>query len=285
MINPRNHCYLNSTLQIIFRIKDILFSGQNVNTNIEGRLVSFLLDSLRSGSETQMANFKNELAHFKSFYDGQIQRDVYECFQGILSIMHVGTRYSILGPDGDLDDEDFVTSVTKSMFSYVLKRTLTCLKCSKISEFFIPSSDLHIYPSNLKSIQYLVRDSLHGSLLKGCNCSDGNSNHLEISEFEALPKILCIVVNRYNFNSRANKNSCFITIENKLELDGQIFDHAATIYHHGEQTSSGHYTAKITYRDVAFMCDDHSISSVDLLEREKSKSCYLIIYVRRDQPG
>ena len=80
MINPCNHCYLNSTLQIIFRIKDILFSGQNVNTNIEGRLVSFLLDSLRFGSETQMANFKNELAHFKSFYDGQIQRDVYECF-------------------------------------------------------------------------------------------------------------------------------------------------------------------------------------------------------------
>ena len=125
-----------------------------MNTNIEGRLVSFLTDSLRSGSETQMANFKNELAHFKSFYDGQIQRDVYECFQGILSIMHVGTRCSILGPDGDLDDEDFVTSITKSVFSYVLKKTLTCLKCSNISEFFIPSSDFHIHPSNLKSIQY-----------------------------------------------------------------------------------------------------------------------------------
>ena len=194
-------------------------------------------------------------------------------------------RCSILGPDGDLDDEDFVTSMTKSVFSYIIKKTLTCLKCSKISEFFIPSSDLHIYPSNLKSVQYLVLDSLQGSLLKGCNCSVGNSNHLEILEFEEHPKILCIVVNRYNFNSRANKNSSFIIIENKLEINGQVFDHSATIYHHGEQTSSGHYTAKIAYKDVAFMCDDHMISSVDVLEKEKSKSCYLIFYVRRDQPG
>ena len=151
LINSRNHCYLNSVLQVLFRIKDILFTNLSLNNCPEGKIVDSLFTSLNSNSEAQMASFKNDIAFYKQFYDGKIQRDVYECFQGILTIMHLGTRHSILGPDGDLSDDDFVSSITKSGFSFTLKKTLTCLLCSKSTEFFIPSSDYHIYLTNLES--------------------------------------------------------------------------------------------------------------------------------------
>ena len=285
LINPRNHCYLNSTLQVFFRVKDILFTNVSLNNCPEGKIVETLLTSLNSNSEAQMASFKNDIAFYKQFYDGKIQRDVYECFQGILTIMHLGTRHSILGPDGDLNDDDFVSSITKSGFSFTLKKTLTCLLCSKSTEFFIPSSDFHIYPTNLKSVQSLISNTLKSSLHKGCTCSDGNVEHSEILEFQNLPNILFLIVNRYSFNSRANKNSCFIIIDNVITIKGQIFDHAATIYHHGEHTTSGHYTCKITFGDVAYMCDDHMISKLDSICKEKSKSCYIIIFLKRNNLG
>ena len=42
-----------------------------------------------------------------------------------------GHQYSILGDDGSFDDnEEFMTSFYKSTFSFVLKKTLTCMKCN-----------------------------------------------------------------------------------------------------------------------------------------------------------
>ena len=164
-----------------------------------------------------------------------------------------------------MDDDEFITSITKSKFSFVLKKTLTCDSCSKSSVFFIPTSDFHIYPLNLKSINSLIADAFKSSLQKGCECSDGNVGHLETLEFEEYPSILFIVVNRYSFNLSSSKNSCFIVMENELKINDKIYDHAATIYHHGEHTSSGHYTAKVVYTDSAYMCDDHTISPLDII--------------------
>ena len=55
LANPRNHCYLNSVLQVIFRLKDILFQDILINNNSEGHIVNSLLHSLQSGSEAEMA--------------------------------------------------------------------------------------------------------------------------------------------------------------------------------------------------------------------------------------
>ena len=57
----------------------------------------------------------------------------------------------------------------------------------------------------------------------------------------------------------------------------------ATVYHHGATTSSGHYTSKICYADVAYICDDHKVSVTDIIHKEKSKSCYIIFYSKNWQ--
>ena len=53
-------------------------------------------------------------------------------------------------------------------------------------------------------------------------------------------------------------------------LNGRLFDHWVTIYHLGEQISSGHYTTKISYTEAAYICDDLNVTSVDILQNNKS---------------
>ena len=120
------------------------------------------------------------------------------------------------------------------------------------------------------------------TLQKGCDCSNENTDHSELLEFEELPNILFIIVNRYSFNSRVGKNDAFITIDNEIKINGRVYEHLATIYHLGGNTSSGHYTAKVSYPDAAYNCDDLNVSLVQSLKEEKSKSCYIILYGRRD---
>ena len=283
LANPRNHCYLNSVLQVLFRLKDKIFTNLLVNNNPEGRLIRSLSDSLHSASESEMDNFKSNLSSYNQFFDGVVQRDAYECFQLVLNILHVGTKQSILGPDsGFVEGDEFIMSVYKTYFYFLFKKTLTCINCNKSSVFYVPSSEINVYPSNSKSLESLINDTMMSTLLKGCDCSSENTDHSELLEFEELPNILFVIVNRYGFNSRVNKNKSFIDINTELRINGRVFDHLATIYHLGEQTSSGHYTTKISYTDAAYICDDLNVTSVDILQNEKSKSCYVILYAGRN---
>ena len=77
------------------------------------------------------------------------------------------------------------------------------------------------------------------------------------------------------------KNDSLVVINNEMNMNGRVFDHMATIYHHGYLTSSGHYTAKLSYTDTCYICDDHNVSTTDNLDKEQSKSCYIIFYTRR----
>ena len=97
-----------------------------MNGNPEGLLVSSLFISLQSGSEFEMDRIKTNLSNYNQFFDGTVQRDAYECFLRILEVIHKGTkRSSILGFDSGLADSDeFMTSITKSHFSFILKKTL-----------------------------------------------------------------------------------------------------------------------------------------------------------------
>ena len=282
LVNPQNHCYLNSILQVFFRLKDLAFHDISINSSSEGQLVKSIKDSLLNGSEAKMAHLKNSLSNYNSFFDGIVQRDAYECFQLFREILHGGTKHSILGSDSDqAEDDEFIVSAAKSLFSFLFKKTLTCFKCELSSVFYIQASEINIYPSNLQGLHALINEAMESTLQKGCNCSNKNTKHSELLEFEGLPNILCIIVNRYTFNSSGRKNEAFITIEKSITINEQIFDHLATVYHHGATTSSGHYTTKISYADAAYICDDHCVSLTDIISSEKSKSCYILFYSKR----
>ena len=72
LVNPQNHCYLNSILQVFFRLKDIAFHDISINSSSEGQLLKSIKDSLLNGSEAKMAHLKNSLSNYNSFFDFNI---------------------------------------------------------------------------------------------------------------------------------------------------------------------------------------------------------------------
>ncbi len=86
--NPRNHCFINSCLQTIFRIFMHFNEDIHFNTNIEGCLVKSLVDGVRSDSSDSLSHFKLQLARFDQFFSGNTQQDVNECFTFLMDILH-----------------------------------------------------------------------------------------------------------------------------------------------------------------------------------------------------
>ena len=72
--------------------------------------------------------------------------------------------------------------------------------------YYVPSSEINVYPSNSKSLGFLIDDTMMSTLLKGSDCSIENTDHSEMLKFEELPNILFGIVNRYGFDSSVNKN-------------------------------------------------------------------------------
>ena len=278
--NPSNHCYFNSVLQVMFRLKDILFGTATLNNNPDGVLINLLYDGLQSGIDTEIAKVKSRFSVYDEFFDGCVQRDAYECFQKVLRILHQGSRYSLLDSSIGLDDSDeFIVSSTTLNFSFTLKKTLICQKCRHSSIFFIPNSALYIHPKDGKQVDTLIFDSLTSNLMKGCVCTNYDINHMEILEFQEPPKILVVVLNRYNYTIRAKKNTSSVLIGDHLLINGKTYHCQAIVNHHGETTTSGHYTTKLIYDECIYNCDDHIVSLTDIKEKS-SNTAYMIFYVR-----
>ena len=113
--NPRNHCYINSTLQVIYRILFHFNDNFNINNNREGCLVKCLVDDMYTNSNCSLSNFKKRLAKYDTFFNGHHQQDALECSTSAIDIMHVGTRENLFGSNSStwFQDNQFINSLTK----------------------------------------------------------------------------------------------------------------------------------------------------------------------------
>ena len=110
----------------------------------------------------------------------------------------------------------------------------------------------------------------------------------QITEFIVEPSILIIQLNRFNYSNthkRTIKMHNQIDVATTIQLPtGALFEIVGAIFHSGQTTSSGHYTAAIYCREQNrfYHCNDERISEIDsLLVEEYSSTVYLVIYERK----
>ena len=278
--NPSNHCYLNSTLQIILRILFHFDDYVNTNNNREGCLIKCLLDDFHSNPNSCLLEFKNRLARFDSFFDGCSQRDVLECFTTLMDIMHVGTRENLLGDVSvsAFGDDQFVFSLTKRLFLFTLRHSMKCLICRLNTTFYTESKTHFVYPEPDCSIMDLLEFCVKSDSMKMCSCCKTNTNHEVLTRIEHPPDILVLVVNRFSSGVVGNKNRDRILVNDELMISNTRFELLGSIHHHGSSIQSGHYTCKVLYPESAYTCNDSQILSYT--NSEPNNSVYLIFYHR-----
>ena len=92
------------------------------NKNEEGELTKYFFDCLLDISSKQLGFFKEVLAGYDRFFDGILQRDALECFLKFTEFLHSGTKTSLIDcEDITIIDDDFITSLTKTLFNTTLK--------------------------------------------------------------------------------------------------------------------------------------------------------------------
>ena len=279
--NPSNHCYVNSTLQIILRILFHFDDSFHTNNNREGCLIKCLMDDFHLSPTTCLLEFKKRLAKLNVFFNGLVQRDVLEAFSYLMDIFHFGTRENLLGdntPSG-LSDDQFVYSLTKRLFLFTLKQSTTCLTCRLNIISYSESKTHFLYPRPNCSIKDLLEFCVNSSYNKLCSCCDTNQNHEVHTRIEHPPEILVLVVNRFSSNVIGNKNRDGVIVNDVLRIANTRFELLGSIHHHGSTIQSGHYTCNVYYPESAFTCNDRHIISISPLE-SSSDSVYLLFYRR-----
>ena len=281
--NPSNHCYLNSILQILHRILITVDDELHINNNTEGTLIILLMEAIRQSSDYTLADFKIQLQLYDGFFDGSVQRDALECLNLLLDLIHKGTKQSLIDLDGSLlENDELVTSITKHLFSHTLKKTLICVNCNNSTEYFIQSYNHNVYPdTNSHHISDLLRKCMSGTVTKSCTLCLHDTNHTEVINLEQDPKILMIVINRFDSSMTSGKNTTKVKISNTLRLNSSSYHLIASVHHHGRSALSGHYTSNIVIDNAVYFCSDRYIRSSNFRD-DNSDSAYIVFYSRND---
>ena len=278
--NPKNHCYINSALQVIWRILMYFNDSFHINDNREGCMVRCLVEDIQANSNNALFNFKSRLVRFDSFFSGQYQQDVFECWTTLVQILHTGTRVHLLGdnsPDGFGDDQ-FVYSLSKRLFLFNLKQISQCLVCRLITTSYKNSQTYFLYPESDCNIKTLLETSANTSQISSCNSCSKNTEHEVLTHIHHSPEILVLVISRFNTALAGNKNRSQVLTDDTLRISNDSFRLIGTIHHHGRTINSGHYTSNIFYHQTAYTCNDSCITP--FVSSDNSDSVYLAFYSR-----
>ena len=239
------------------------------------------MDDFHSNPSFCLLEFKKRLARLNAFFNGRVQRDVLEAFSYLMDIMHLGTRENLLGdntPSG-LSDDQFVYSLTKRLFLFTLKQSMTCLTCRLNSVTYSESKTHFIYPRPNCSIKDLLELCANSSYIKFCRCCDDNTNHEVCTRIEHPPEILILVVNRFSSSVIGDKNRDSVLVDDALRIANIRFELLGAIHHHGSTIQSGHYTCNVFYPESAYICNDSQIITITNSE-SSSDSVYLVFYCK-----
>ena len=194
--NPKNHCYVNSVLQILQRILLSYHDNVDVKDNVQGSLVNSFI--IACNEDRNLAKFKEKLSNFDSYFNGMIQRDAYECMLKLLDIFHTGTKKLVIEvADGMLEEDDYSMSLTKTLFSFNMRKELCCNICNASDIQYIQAQNLNLYPSMGDDVQRLFKNSMTSYLTKRCSSCHTNTRHKETSKIIQPPKFMIFVINRY----------------------------------------------------------------------------------------
>ena len=254
------------------------------NNNIQGNLAKALLHSITSEDQHELANFRILMGKYNSFFDGILQRDVLESLNYLIEILHDGTKKNLIDLEFELDDDSFVTSLAKNLFTCTIKKTFKCNICYYGTVRDENTQYIYLYPKNTpSSISELLNQSFYGQIARMCEECSAVTEHAEVSAIEYCLDILVIVINRFDVGNHTRKNRTNITLERKLCHNFKNYDLIGSVHHLGDSTTSGHYTSKIYHTDIVYNCNDHIITEI-VPSDANSDNAYLLFYKYSSQP-
>ena len=276
IVNPKNHCYLNSVIQSLLPILRTISYDFQFYSSTEGTLSKYMLETAYNAySSTDVDVLKFQLVQYNQFYDGKNQQDSSECLLMLIEIINKGS----VPYYGSHVSNSTGVSLSDILFSFMLEKYIVCNVCGLRSPSIESSGVLYISPTHTSSMQELIMQGLQQKLEKSCFRCNKNTWHVESNHILQPPNYLIIVVNRFRYiNNQFAKDKCSIPMDMTVVLGYHKFSLQATIDHHGPSIYSGHYTTSVNCCNRTFYCNDNKITEFDMINTKNSSTAYVVIY-------
>ena len=276
IVNPKNHCYLNSVIQLLLPILRTISYDFQFNSSTEGTLSKYMLETAYNAySSTDVDVLKFQLVQYNQFYDGKNQQDSSECLLMLIEIINKGS----VPYYGSHVSNSTGVSLSDILFSFMLEKYIVCNVCGLRSPSIESSGVLYISPTHTSSMQELIMQGLQQKLEKSCFRCNKNTWHVESNHILQPPNYLIIVVNRFRYiNNQFAKDKCSIPMDMTVVLGYHKFSLQATIDHHGPSIYSGHYTTSVNCCNRTFYCNDNKITEFNMINTKNSSTAYVVIY-------
>ena len=177
IINPKNHCYMNSVIQLLFSILRIINQNFQFNSSTEGSISKFLFEiSCGASSSTDVDILKFRLVQYDKFNGGEQQEDASEWLMMLTELINKG---SVPYCGSSNDNNSTGVFLSGILFSFILQKYIVCDACGLRSPSFESSSVLYITPTCTSSIRELIRQGTKQKLEKSCFWCKKNTWHVE----------------------------------------------------------------------------------------------------------
>lgn len=278
--NPRFQCYLNTVLQCLLSLTDLLFYISTLNSN--SQLLSFLSSAFQAkSSKTQSA--KALVSMFRQKFPPSAQHDAPEFFRSLLERLNteLGDNHKPLGTDA--------WSVAKSKYSKGISdnilglfcSTVECLACRTKSYLYEPFTML------ILSVQDTIEEAILSFKAKEgikaqykCEKCRAKKDIIKFYTFSVLPKYLIVQLKRFKWNPRPRKIDSVCKFKTRLRIvncDNLTVEYMLiAVGVHTGSPDAGHYYAYV-YRNSWYCVNDESVTEVSE-NVVVSSQAYLLVY-------
>ncbi len=194
-------------------------------------------------------------------FNSNLQQDAHESLCSIHETLQRATRISLTN---DINVANFNEHALGLINNYII-----CMKCKCITTF---CSTMHKIIINIRGIIHLaIKDSIETKVSNICaKCMQDKSQ-----TFSNRPKILMIIINRFDNNNRKLENVMCIT--ESINIDRYQANLKAFIQHCGN-THNVHYTAVIKKGNTCYICNDKHIKKTKSKPRNQ-RCLHSILYI------
>ena len=126
IINPKNHCYINSVIQLLCSILRTISQNFQSNSSREGSISKFIFEiACSASSSTDVDALKFRLVQCDKFYSSEQQENASEC---LLMLIELLNKCSV--PYCGFDDNNSTgVSLSEILLLFMLEKYIVCDAC------------------------------------------------------------------------------------------------------------------------------------------------------------
>ena len=322
LVNFDSSCYVNSIVQVLLRVPGVVewlrwhasHSCGLRDAGLEQECVPCLLNrTLRRLDEQSSAKFRADLAVYRravhADYDNREQQGACEFLMAMLTRVasqEVGECRVAPWNDGvDARGDQVVRGDTNGthvdrLFGLVTERKARCSVCNRVSEpYFVRERHVSVVADSVDGGPLTVSEMI----LRECGPQEGvriacptcgqTTSHVEQRRVVRAPNVLVLEVKRPASSRELARQGMLsrhpVAVETEIAVPGlPRMKLCGVVYHDGETTRSGHYTAacrshRVEGRYYMFNCMARQVSAIDdEMSHVKPTQVHLVVYCNAD---